>query len=65
MYENKENNISSEDVDTKFRIEGNTLIFNDGIEKIEACDLHYISNEEEIFLKPEFKNLQKIILPDS
>lgn len=65
----KENNISVEIIgEEKYRIEGDTLIINDGVTTIEGTDFHTYYDEDNGYegVKDEkFQNVKKVVLPDS
>ena len=64
----KKYNIPVEYIDEKkYHIEGDTVIFNDGVTTIGGDDFHfYDENHNHCFLiEQEFKSIKKVIIPDS
>lgn len=50
----------------KYRIEGDTLIINDGVTTIDKDDFHFCDEKEYRFLiKHRLENIKKVIIPDS
>lgn len=62
----------------KYRVEGNTLIINDGVTTIDKADFHYLDDYGALLLyfydennnicfsiKKELENIKKVIIPDS
>lgn len=50
----------------KYRIEGDTLIINDGVTTIDKDDFHFCDEKEFSFLiKHKLENIKKVIIPDS
>ncbi len=50
----------------KYRIEGDTLIINDGVTAIDGDDFHiYNENAKYLSIKQEFESIKKVIIPDS
>lgn len=48
----------------EYRIEGNALIINEGVTNVEGKDFHIYENGY-LSLKDEFKDIKKVIIPDS
>ena len=48
-----------------YRIEGNTLIINEGVTAVDGKDFHIYENDIYSSVKEEFKNIRQVILPDS
>lgn len=61
----KENNISVKLIEEKYRIEGDTVIFNDGVTTIDEADFHYNDSDNMPCVFDEVKNIQHIIIPES